>query len=57
MVYARWFCKKWINIEKLREEEIKKSTNGCWIYAYEEKQIENKMVFKANHNLFICNLI
>ena len=53
----KWYMQDGFARNGLREEEIKKSTNGCWIYAYEEKQIENKMVFKANHNLFICNLI
>ena len=27
-----------------------------WIYAYDEIPITDKMIFKANHNLFICNL-
>ena len=40
-----------------QEEEMKKSTNGSWIYAYDELPITDKMIFKANHNLFICNLI
>ena len=39
------------------EEETKKSTNGSWIYAYDEITIKDKMIFKANHNLFICNLV
>ena len=41
----------------LKEERIKKSTNGSWIYAYDEMPIIDKMIFKANHNLFICNLV
>ncbi len=52
----KWYIQDGFAKKGLREEEIKKSTNGCWIYAYEEIPIENKMVFKANHNLFICNL-
>ena len=40
-----------------KEKEIKKSTNGSWIYAYDELLITDKMIFKSNHNLFICNLI
>ena len=52
----KWYIQDGFAKNGLREEEIKKSTNGCWIYAYEETKIENKMIFKANHNLFICNL-
>ena len=37
--------------------EVRKSTNGTWIYAYEEIMIFDKMTFKANHNLFICNYV
>ena len=37
--------------------EVRKSTNGTWIYAYEEIMISDKMTFKANHNLFICNYV
>jgi hypothetical protein len=37
--------------------EVRKSTNGTWIYAYEEVIIVDKMTFKANHNLFICSYI
>ena len=36
---------------------IKNSTNGTWIYAFEDTLIKDKMTFKANHNLFICSLI
>ena len=32
----------------------KKSTNGTWIYALEDIQINDQTTFKANHNLFIC---
>ena len=53
----KWYIQDGFAKNGLREEEIKKSTNGCWIYAYEEIQIVNKMIFKANHNLFICNLV
>ena len=33
----------------------KKSTNGTWLYAFEDIIIKNGMIFKANHNLFICS--
>ena len=39
------------------DKEIKNSTNGSWIYAFEETPITDKLIFKANHNLFICNLV
>ena len=53
----KWYIQDGFARNGLREEEIKKSTNGCWIFAYEEKEIVNRMIFKANHNLFICNLV
>ena len=53
----KWYIQDGYARNGLREEEIKKSTNGCWIFAYEEKQIVNRMIFKSNHNLFICNLV
>ena len=53
----KWFIQDGYAKNGLNEEEIKKSTNGCWIYAYDEIQIINKMIFKSNHNIFICNLI
>ena len=37
-------------------ENNKKSTNGSWIYAYEDTLIYDKMCFKASHYLFECNL-
>lgn len=33
----------------------KKSTNGSWMYAYDETPIKDKTTFKANHNLFVCS--
>jgi len=54
---GKWYIQDGYAKNGLREEEIKKSTNGCWIYAYDEIQIEDKMFFKSNHNIFICNLI
>ena len=53
----KWYIQDGYAKNGLKEEEIKKSTNGCWIYAYDETQIVNKMIFKSNHNIFICNLI
>ena len=52
----KWFIQDGYAKNGLKEEEIKKSTNGSWIYAYDEIPITDKMIFKANHNLFICNL-
>ena len=53
----KWYIQDGFARNGLKEEEIKKSTNGCWIFVYEERQILNRMIFKANHNLFICNLV
>lgn len=53
----KWYIQDGYAKNGLQEEEIKKSTNGSWIYAYDEIPIVDKMIFKANHNLFICNLI
>jgi hypothetical protein len=53
---------KWFLIDGCINNEngsdtIKKSTNGSWIYAFEDTLIYNKMCFKASHYLFECNLI
>ena len=53
----KWYIQDGFARNGLQEEEIKKSTNGSWIYAYDEIKITDKMIFKANHNLFICNLV
>lgn len=37
-------------------EGIKKSTNGTWIYAFDEIPITDKMTFKSNQTVYICNL-
>ncbi len=50
----KWFIQDGYVNEK---GEVRKSTNGTWIYAYEEIMIFDKMTFKANHNLFICNYV
>ena len=53
----KWYIQDGLAKNGIQDEEIKKSTNGSWIYAYDEIPIVNKMIFKANHNLFICNLV
>ena len=45
------------SINQEDENDIKKSTNGSWIYAFEDTLIYDKMSFKASHYLFECNLI
>ena len=35
-------------------ENGKKSTNGTWLYAYENNEIYDKMIFKSNKYNFIC---
>ena len=52
----KWYINDGYAKNGIKEEEIKKSTNNSWIYAYDEIPITDKMIFKANHNLFICNL-
>ena len=45
------------NINNSQEkEEGKKSTNGSWVYAYEDSLLKDKMTFKCAHYLFDCNL-
>jgi hypothetical protein len=53
----KWYIQDGFARNGLQEEETKQSTNGSWIYAYDEIPIKDKMIFKANHNLFICNLV
>ena len=53
----KWYIQDGFAKNGYKEECIKKSTNGSWIYAYEDIPIFDKMIFKANHYLFICNLI
>ena len=45
-----------INYDLKENEEGKKSTNGSWVYAYEDSLISDKMTFKSAHYLFECNL-
>lgn len=40
-----------------KEGEMQRSTNGSWAYTYEDTEIVDNMIFKSNHNLFLCNLI
>ena len=37
--------------------ERKQSTNGSWVYAFEDCLITDKMIFKAFHYIFECKLI
>ena len=36
--------------------DVGNSTNGTWLYATEEYEIYDGMVFKTNHNLFKCKI-
>ena len=53
----KWYIQDGYAKNGIKDGEIKKSTNGSWIYAYEEIKIIDQMVFKANRNLFICSLV
>jgi hypothetical protein len=53
----KWYIQDGFAKNGIKDDDIKKSTNGSWIYAYDEFPIVNQMIFKANHNLFICNLV
>ena len=48
---------KWFICDGYMDENYinKKSTNGTWLYAFEDIIIEEGMIFKSNHNLFICS--
>ena len=52
----KWFIIDGSIKEQNDFEENKKSTNGSWVYAYEDSLITDKMTFKAAHYLFECNL-
>ena len=52
----KWYIRDGYIINNNNNEEVKKSTNGTWIYAFEDTIIKNKMTFKASHYLFDCNL-
>ena len=47
----KWF----ITDGYIDNNNIKKSTNGTWIFALEDTLISNGTIFKANNNLFICS--
>jgi hypothetical protein len=49
---GRWY----ITDGYIEENSIKKSTNGTWIYAFDDILVKNGMTFKANKNIFICTL-
>ena len=53
----KWFIQDGSINEKSKDEEGKKSTNGSWVYAFDETLITDRMIFKASHYLFECNLI
>ena len=48
---------KWFICDGLIENNnyIKNSTNGTWLYAFEDTIIYDNMIFKSNNNLFICS--
>ena len=47
---------KWFIIDGYIDNgRIINSTNGTWIYAFEDILIKNKMIFKSNNHLFICS--
>jgi hypothetical protein len=49
---------KWFIMDGyIDNNHYKKSTNGTWIYAFDDTLITNGMIFKANNNLFICNYV
>ena len=37
-------------------ENGKGSTNGTWVFAFDEMEIIDGMLFKANSNLFSCHI-
>ena len=53
-----WFLKDG-NEVILKNGDIKRnaSTNGTWFLATENIKIVDKLIFKSNFNIFICNLI
>ena len=47
---------KWFICDGYMEnDKNKKSTNGTWLYAFEDINIEQGTIFKSNHYLFICS--
>ena len=50
--------KKWYIIDGIINKESNKiisSTNGTWKFPFQDAVISDGMIFKANHNLFICS--
>lgn len=45
------------NTNKDGNVEVKPSTNGTWLFAWEEIPIYDGLVFKSNNNLFKCNYV
>jgi hypothetical protein len=43
--------------DEREEGEGKKSTNGSWVYAFEDSLITDKMIFKSGHYIFECKLV
>lgn len=50
----KWYIKDGGAFQK---NELNKSTNGCWILAYKDTLITDKMIFKDSYHLYECNLI
>ena len=50
---------KWYIIDGAVENDgcVKKSTNGSWLFAYDDILINDNTIFKANYNLFVCHLV
>ena len=49
---------KWFIMDGyIDNNNYKKSTNGTWIYAFDDALITIGMIFKANNNIFICNYV
>ena len=53
----KWFLNDGCINNEDGNNNIKKSTNGSWIYAFEDSLIYDKMCFKASHYLLECNLV
>ena len=43
--------------DEREEGERKKSTNGSWVYAFEDCLITDKMIFKSGRYIFGCKLV
>ena len=50
----------WVISDGKIDEDISQnrpSTNGTWLYLIEETQIDDKMIFKSNQNVYECHII